>query len=97
MLKILEMALDFDYTSEYVLAIERREAAMTTIEKARTLWNARMAAIIEQDFRNGPKVDDAAFNFRHGWIVVDGQSFNGEMLFPNQHWPRFPADQGLSD
>lgn len=70
---------------------------MTSIEKARELYNARMTAVIAEDFRNGPKVNDAEFNFRHGWITVDGQSFNGEMLFPEQHWPRFPADQGLND
>lgn len=67
------------------------------IETARTLYTARLAAVIEQDFRNGPVVNDAEFNFKHGWIIVDGQSFSGEMLFPEQHWPRFPADQGLND
>lgn len=70
---------------------------MTAIEKARELYNARMAAQIESDFRGAPKRDDSEFNYRHGWIVVDGESFNGETLFPDQHWPRFPADQGLND
>ena len=69
---------------------------MTAIEKARALWNARRSAVIEQDFRNGPKVNDADYSYRHGWIAVDGQSFTGEMLFPAQHWTRFPADQGVS-
>jgi len=50
------------------------------IETARALYEARMTAIIEQDFRNGPKVNDADFNYKHGWITVDGQSFNHEML-----------------
>ena len=35
--------------------------------------------------------------FRHGWIVVNGQSFNMELAFPDQRFPCFPADQGLSD
>lgn len=53
---------------------------MTAIEKARDLYNARMTAIIAEDFHNGPKVNDADFNFKNGWIIVDGQSFNSEML-----------------
>ena len=44
------------------------------------LYIARMAAIIEQDFRNGPKVNDADFNYKHGWIILDGQSFSPETL-----------------
>jgi hypothetical protein len=51
-----------------------------TLEKARKLYAARTAALIEQDFRNGPVVNDADFNFKHGWVVIDGQSFNHEML-----------------
>lgn len=35
--------------------------------------------------------------FLHGWIVVNGESFNHELAFPDQFFPRFPADQGLSD
>lgn len=69
----------------------------TAIETARNLWNARMAAMIDFDFGRATSFNDADFNFRHGWITVDGRSFNGEMLFPDQHWPRHPADQGLSD
>jgi broad specificity phosphatase PhoE len=34
---------------------------------------------------------------RHGWIVVNGESFNRERAFPDQFFPRFPDDQGLSD
>lgn len=70
---------------------------MTNIEIARDLYNARMKADIEHMFGRGPAVNDADFNYRHGWIIVNDESFNGEMLFPDQHWPRFPADQGLSD
>jgi len=40
---------------------------------------------------------DARHGYRHGWIIVDGQGFSPEVLFPEQHWPRFPADQGCSD
>jgi hypothetical protein len=50
------------------------------LEKARALYNAHRTAIIEQDFRNGPKVNDADFNYKDGWIIVDGQSFESEML-----------------
>jgi len=50
------------------------------LETARTLYAARMTAIIEQDFRNGPKVNDADFGFKHGWIIVDRQSFSPEAL-----------------
>jgi hypothetical protein len=71
--------------------------SLQTLETARALYNARITAVIEQDFRNGPQVNDADFNYRHGWITVNGQSFCGEMLFPEQHWPRCPADQGCSD
>lgn len=35
--------------------------------------------------------------FRHGWIVVNGESFNMELAFPGERFPRFPADQGLND
>ena len=35
--------------------------------------------------------------YKHGWIVVNGQSFNHELAFPEIRFPRFPADQGLSD
>ena len=52
----------------------------TAIETARALYAARIAAIIEQDFRNGPTVNDANFNYKHGWIILDGQSFSHEML-----------------
>ena len=50
------------------------------LETARALYAARNAAIIEMDFRNGPAVNDADFNYKHGWIILDGQSFNHEML-----------------
>ncbi|WP_234731781.1 hypothetical protein [Acidocella facilis] len=35
--------------------------------------------------------------YNHGWIEVNGEGFNHELAFPNQFFPRFPADQGLSD
>lgn len=39
----------------------------------------------------------AEFNYRHGWITLDGFAWNMEGAFPEQFFPRFPADQGLSD
>ena len=38
-----------------------------------------------------------AHGYKHGWIVINGESFNVERAFPNQFFPRFPADQGTSD
>lgn len=35
--------------------------------------------------------------YKHGWINVNGEGFNHEAAFPDQFFPRFPADQGLSD
>jgi hypothetical protein len=56
-------------------------AAMTDIA-------ARNAAEQEINDRHG---------YRHGWIMVNGESFNHEAAFPDQFFPRFPADQGTSD
>lgn len=44
----------------------------------------------EQDIKNKHGV-------HHGWIVVNGEGFNHEKAFPTRSFPRFPADQGLSD
>lgn len=38
-----------------------------------------------------------ALGYRHGWVSFDGFSWNMESAFPEQFFPRFPADQGLSD
>lgn len=40
---------------------------------------------------------EAEYGYRHGWISFDGQSYDMESAFPEQRFPRFPADQGLSD
>lgn len=53
---------------------------MTNLETARKMFKAYDAATIEHLFRNAPAVDDADFGYRHGWIVVNGQSFNREMV-----------------
>lgn len=50
--------------------------------------NARSAREREIEERHG---------YKHGWIVVNGESFNHERAFPDQFFPRFPADQGTSD
>lgn len=40
---------------------------------------------------------EARHGYKHGWIAVNGESFNMERAFPDQFFPRFPADQGCSD
>lgn len=50
-----------------------RDDALAT---ARKNYTARMAAMIEADFRNGPALVDADFGFRHGWYAVGGFNFN---------------------
>jgi hypothetical protein len=35
--------------------------------------------------------------YQHGWMTVNGEGFNSEKAFPDQFFPRFPVDQGLSD
>lgn len=39
----------------------------------------------------------AELGYRHGWVSVDGFSWNMEGAFTEQFFPRFPACQGLSD
>ena len=56
-------------------------ATMTDIE-------ARAAREAEIKARHG---------YRHGWIEVNGESFDMARAFPDQFFPRFPADQGTSD
>jgi hypothetical protein len=40
---------------------------------------------------------EAKHGYQHGWISVNGEGFNHEKAFPDKFFPRFPADQGLSD
>lgn len=40
---------------------------------------------------------DARHGYRHGWIQVNGEGFDMDKAFPEVRFPRFPADQGLSD
>lgn len=70
---------------------------MTAFETARELWTARIQAQIASDYGRAPARPNSDFNYSNGWITVGDESFNGETLFPDQHWPRFPADQGVSD
>jgi hypothetical protein len=58
---------------------------MTNLEIASEKFKAYDAATIEHLFRNGPAVDDAAFGYRHGWMTVNGQSFNREMVTGEQY------------
>lgn len=54
------------------------------LEIARSKFQAMITARIEQDFRNGPAVDEAAFGYRHGWVRVGEFSFcTDEMVGPN--------------
>lgn len=39
----------------------------------------------------------ARHGYTHGWMVINGESFNHERAFPDRFFPRFPADQGLND
>lgn len=52
---------------------------MTNLEIARRNFAQYDAATIEHLFRNAPAVNDADFGYRHGWVVVNGESFNREM------------------
>ena len=72
---------------------------MTNQQIAAERFTLRAREIHNLDF-HGVGVEseiNARYGFRHGWIVVNGESFNMEMAFPGQFFPRFPADQGLSD
>ena len=71
----------------------------TNQQIAAETFTARGREIIDLDFRgigDEREINDR-YGFRHGWIVVNGESFNMEKAFPDQFFPRFPADQGCSD
>lgn len=72
---------------------------MTNQQIAAERFTARTKEIIELDFRGigNEQEINARYGFRHGWIVVNGESFNNEKAFPGKFFPRFPADQGLFD
>jgi len=72
---------------------------MTNQEIAANLFARRMNEIIDLDFRGigNEQEINARYGYRHGWIVVNGESFDMEKAFPNLFFPRFPADQGLND
>lgn len=56
------------------------------------------ATMTDIDARNAREAEiKARHGYRHGWIVVNGESFDMELAFPDQFFPRFPADQGTSD
>lgn len=63
---------------------------MTRQQIAAARFAAYDAAIIENLFRNGPAVNDADFGYRHGWIMVEGESFNREMATGE----KYDASQG---
>lgn len=71
----------------------------TNQQIAAEIFNARTTEIIELDFRgvgNEQEINNR-YGYNHGWVVVNGESFNMEKAFPNERFPRFPADQGLND
>lgn len=72
---------------------------MTNQQIAAERFNARSKEIIELDFRGigNEQEINTRYGYRHGWIVVNGESFNMELAFPGKIFPRFPADQGTSD
>ena len=65
---------------------------------ARMAFKAIGLAHLVQDF-GGPIAApvEAAYGYQHGWIVINGESFNHDKAFPEIQFPRFPADQGCSD
>ena len=72
---------------------------MTNQEIAAEIFTSRSKEILDFDFHGiGDETEiNERYGFHHGWIVVNGESFNMERAFPDQFFPRFPADQGLSD
>lgn len=81
---------------------------MTNREIAAQRFTAYQAEMLAFTMQEWPYLDvetaaarDAEINakhgYKHGWIVVNGESFNMELAFPNERFPRFPADQGMSD
>lgn len=72
---------------------------MTNREIAAQIFTARGKKILDLDFRGiGNETEiNARYSFRHGWIVVNGESFNMELAFLNERFPRFSADQRVSD
>lgn len=40
---------------------------------------------------------EARHGYRHGWVSINGESFNRDLAFPEIRFPRFPADQGTND
>ena len=74
-------------------------AGMTNQQIAAKKFDDRMKEIVAFDFHGigNEQEINARYGYKHGWIVVNGQSFNMEMAFPGMLFPRFPADQGTSD
>lgn len=64
---------------------------------AREALSRRVKADTDFIFGRAGAPDDAAFGYRHGWVTVEGYSWNHDAAFPEIRFPRFPADQGLSD
>lgn len=54
---------------------------MTNLEIARSLFTAYNKAMIEHLFRNAPAPIETDFNYRHGWVHVNGEGFSHEMCF----------------
>jgi hypothetical protein len=89
--------------------IERKDREMTNQDIARQRLSAFDSAMTAWTFGDWGTMTDvaardaqtaaieAAHGYTHGWIVVNGESFNHEKAFPERRYPRFPADQGLND
>lgn len=71
--------------------------AHSDTETARSLFQAFDKARIEADYGRAEEPNEAAFFYRHGWIILNGRGYCREECFPEMTFPRFPADQGLSD
>jgi len=76
---------------------------MTNQQIAKQIFDARMAEIIALDFHgigDEKEINNryyVLYGYKHGWIVVNGESFDMERANPGERFPRFPADQGLND
>lgn len=58
----------------------RQEALAVATAK----FHAMIAARINNEFKGGPAVNEAAFGYRHGWVSVGEFNFGtDEMIGPN--------------
>ncbi len=69
---------------------------MSNQEIARAKFEELDKALLAARFEGCAEIE-AQFGYKHGWLQINGEGFNREKAFPERRYPRFPADQGLSD